>query len=84
MSCKKLQDSADPACKYQARLSTAMTLTTDCTPEKLYGHLNELGADIKKLKKRNPSLVELERMYYELLDVQLSSRSKRASKNRFG
>jgi hypothetical protein len=61
-----------------------MTLTRDCTSERLYHHLKELGIDVKRLKRKNPSFVELERMYYELLDARLSSGRTGISKNRFG
>jgi hypothetical protein len=61
-----------------------VTLTRDCTSDMLYGHLKELGADVRKLKRKNPSFVELERMYYELLDARLASRSRRVSRDRYG
>jgi hypothetical protein len=60
-----------------------MTLTGGCTSDRLYQHLKELGVEVKKLKRKNPSFVELEQMYYELLDARLSGRSKRVSRSRY-
>lgn len=81
--CKILQDSANPDRKYERLLSKVMTLTTDCTSEMLYRHLKDMGVDVKKLKQKKPSFVELERKYYELLNAKLSARSKRLSKSKY-
>lgn len=60
-----------------------MPLTEDCTPDRLYLHLKELGVDVRKVRKKKPSFVELERMYYELLDARLSGRIRRIGRPKY-
>lgn len=46
----------------------------------LYHHLEELGADIKELRKRKALFEELERLYFDLLNKKLTDRHKHVHK----